>query len=290
MIMPGGEIPRKPIPLTLRCAESSNYILLTSDSKGRAVLPELQPQEQCYLTIPTDGKSYGTILVVLDSRSDVVRVPLPRLGDPARTVSASALREPKREAVKLYRKGLALLKKGHAGPAEEALRQAIGLDSCYVAPRMALASVQFAAKRFAETEETLIGVLSLDSRDQKAKLQLGIVRCMAGRFQHALEPLREVLQSEQHPASAHLYLGIALLEMGRLAEAEAEFNEVFASSDGDAATTHYCLGRLHAKAGKLDKSVRSFEAFLNLRPDAREAKAIRATIERMKSALPAGPL
>jgi tetratricopeptide (TPR) repeat protein len=145
-------------------------------------------------------------------------------------------------------------------------------------------------RRFSETEETLLGVLTLEAQNQKAKLQLGIVRCMAGKFQLALEPLKEVLQWESHPASAHLYLGIALLESGRLADAEAQFNEVLASTDGDAATTHYCLGRLHAKAGKLEQSIQSFEVFLNMKPNAPDAKAIQATIERMKSALADGPL
>lgn len=254
------------------------------------VLPDLEPLEQYRLTIPTDGKTYGTIIVVLDTRSEVVRVALPPVGKPASTVSASALREPNKKAMKLYRKGLDLQEKGYTRLAEQALRQAIELDAQYIAPRMALASLQFMARRFSETEEALLGVLTLDAQNQTAKLQLGIVRCMAGRFEQAIEPLEEVLQSDTHPASAHLYLGIALSEIGQLADAEAEFNQVLASSDGDAATTHYCLGRLHGKAGKLAKSIQAFETFLNMKPDAPEAKAIRAMIERMRSALPPGPL
>jgi lipopolysaccharide biosynthesis regulator YciM len=74
-----------------------------------------------------------------------------------------------------------------------------------------------------------------------------------------------------------------------LAEAETELHQVLGAADGDAPTTHYCLGRLYAKAGKLDKSIRAFQKYLAERPDAGNAKQVQAAIERMKSAISTEP-
>ena len=105
-----------------------------------------------------------------------------------------------------------------------------------------------------------------DPKSVHALLNLGITRIHLAKYEEAADPLREALRLEPGLVAAHQNLGAALVETDQFDEAQSELLRAAKSPDADQAMVELYLGKLYARTGDFDKSIASFNNYLEKPP------------------------
>ena len=121
----------------------------------------------------------------------------------------------------LQTRGLVHLRLGENGPAEEAFRSALGLDSSLVKARRRLGRIRTLQRRYEEAEPLLLAAARLAPGEAASWLRLGQLYLDWNRPQQALGPLAEAVRVDSSRADGHYNLARALLSLGRREEGKA---------------------------------------------------------------------
>ena len=267
-----------------------------TDSNGRFVLERLSPFMGYTIIVDGDGVSFGdTTYPFRPFAGHVARVvvtlnppPPSKVKPPVGTVSAASAYRPSHQVARLHEQGLQLVT-SKPEDAERLFREAIEKDPRFFAPRNDLAALLMQERRYPEAEKVLRDALAVDPKSVYGQLNLGITLIRLSRYEEAIAPLRETLRLEPRLIAGHVHLGIALLEADQLEEAETELMREVKGAPGDQTLCQFHLGKLYARKGDFERSVRAFEAFLALAPSAPQALAVRELMVQLKARLSAKP-
>jgi tetratricopeptide (TPR) repeat protein len=288
ILFPDGNIPSEAIRFYLSSDDGRVNEYRYSDSNGRFILERLSSRVSYTIVVDSDGSSYGsTSYSFMPAYEQVVRLtlnPLPRKSGvpPSATVSAASGYKPVPKAASFYDRGMKELEKKHYDAAEGLLRQASEADPKYLAPLNDLGVLLMQKKNYTEAEKVFQQALVADPKSVHALLNLGIARIRLAKYEEAAGPLREALRLEPGLVAAHQNLGAALVETDQFDEGQSELLRAAKSPDADQAMVQFYLGKLYARTGDFDKSIASFNNYLEKAPKAANVNDVRALIARMQ--------
>ncbi len=288
ILFPDGSTPNEVIRFYLTSDDGRVNEYRYSDSNGRFILERLSNRVSYTITVDSDGSTYGsTRYSFMPAYEQVVRLtlnPLPRKpgAPPSATVSAASGYKPVPRAASFYDRGMKEIEKKHYDAAEGLLRKASEADPKYLAPLNDLGVLLMQKKNYAEAEKAFQQALVADPKSVHALLNLGITRIHLAKYEGAADPLREALRLEPGLVAAHQNLGAALVETDQFDEAQSELLRAAKSPDADQAMVQLYLGKLYARTGDFDKSIASFNNYLEKAPKAANVNEVRALIARMQ--------
>jgi TolB-like protein/class 3 adenylate cyclase/Flp pilus assembly protein TadD len=102
--------------------------------------------------------------------------------------------------------------------------------------------------RFAAAETTITKVLSLAPNHARAHWSLGAVQMFTNRAAQGIAECEQALTLDRNLAVAHAYIGLAKLVLGQGAETEPHINEAFRLSPRDTLAARWMVWVGHAKA------------------------------------------
>jgi predicted Zn-dependent protease len=174
--------------------------------------------------------------------------------------------------------GASLIALGRSADALVDLERAVTLMPREIAVHLQLADACERTGRIARLTEAYRAIVALAPGDSEYAYRLG--KAYLRLSQHAYERLRAV-----DPQSARLSqaLGQEYVAQGQLQRARLAF-EAAAVRDPHLAEVHLALARLHADDGRWDDAAREIALELAVQPTSREALALRARIEAVRSA------
>lgn len=113
-----------------------------------------------------------------------------------------------------------------------------------------------------------------DPRDGATWQILGLIELQRGREAEALGPLEQAEKLRPSDPLASYYLGQALIAVGRPSDAAAAFERALVRKPGrdDLAAIARSLGRLHLRAGRIDRAIAVYERLEKALPDDSRAK------------------
>ncbi len=288
ILFPDGNTPNEVIRFYLTSDDGRVNEYRYSDSNGRFILERLSNRVSYTITVDSDGSTYGsTRYSFMPAYEQVVRLtlnPSPRKpgAPPSATVSAASGYKPVSKAASFYDRGMKEIEKKHYDAAEGLLRQASKADPKYLAPLNDLGVLLMQKKNYAEAEKVFQQALVADPKSVHALLNLGITRVHLAKYEGAADSLREAPRLEPRLVAAHQNLGAALVETDQFDEAQSELLRAAKSPDADQAMVQLYLGKLYARTGDFDKSIASFNNYLEKAPKAANVNDVRALIARMQ--------
>lgn len=180
----------------------------------------------------------------------------------------------KREAVSLFKTGVAYQKSSLHSKAIEAYQKAIRLDPSNVSAYNNLAILHKQQGNFAKAIETYQLALAQDPTYSDTRSNLGAAYLTAGRPEDAARELSVVLMEDPKNVAARVNLGLTFKRLGRNEEAEHAFKKALALSP-NFPEAHHSLATLLEEKGAIRAAIRHFQRYLELAqessPDVKEA-------------------
>jgi tetratricopeptide (TPR) repeat protein len=197
----------------------------------------------------------------------------------------AALASVPKPAVAFYEKGLEFARANEADKAIDQFRRAVELHPAFGLALNEL-GVQYMKKgQYEKAADALAKVVQLSPDASEPRLNYGIVLYNLGKVADAEIQLREVVKKNDHSFPAHYYLGLTLIKQSNYEGAEVELRRAIELGGPRASRSHYILGGLYWKVGKLQQAVDELEAYLKLEPKAPDAERVRGTIKDLRAKL-----
>lgn len=195
---------------------------------------------------------------------------------------AAVLAEVPQTARKLYQEALEFARSGNRVKAIEQLRAAVSQ-----APKFALAYNELGVQllksgRADKAAEAFKEALAITPGDFTLSLNYGIALLNQQKFDEAETQLRTALQKNASSPLAHYYLGLALLKEQKFDLAQAEFESSIKNGADRLALVHKYLGGVYWRNREYKQAADELEKYVNLEPNAPDAKQIRETIKDLR--------
>ena len=263
-----------------------------TDSNGRFQISGLTQSAGYTLTIESDGKNWATTIenfYVMGTRPFVtIRLrPLekqPGPKEPSVTVAELSQSIP-RAARKEFEAAMDLALQGEHDRARGKLERAVALYPDFVAARNELAVELMRVRRLPEAEAHLRHALEVDAAAPRPLLNLGLCLYRQERFADALPFLERGAQLDPANANAHLLYGITLVMTGDDARAEPVLRKAYEQGGKRYAKALLYLSRLYARRRDYPRAAEALEIYLSDVPDAPDAKALGATLAKLREAV-----
>ena len=288
ILLPDGNLPSAVMRFYLTSDDGRVNDIRYTDSNGRFILERLSNRIGYSISVDSDGATYGNSRYsFMPAYEQVVRFTLSPLPSSRRTVSSATVSaasgyKPDAKVLALYERAMKEISKKHNDAGERLLREAIAADPKYPAPLNDLGVLLMGKKNYEEASKVLKQAVEADPKSIHALLNLGITMNHLGKYEDAIAPLREAVRLEPGLVAAHLHLGIALVETDELVQADKELDLAAKSPNSDKSIVHLYQGKLYARTGDFDKSIASFNAYLESGPQSPQASEVRALIARMQ--------
>jgi predicted Zn-dependent protease len=185
-------------------------------------------------------------------------------------------------ALNLYQKGMAAVKKNDSKAAVESLSGAVAAHPTFALALSDLATQYVMLKQWDKAAETYDALIKLKPNDTAAHQNLGIVAYNQKKMEAAESHLRKALELKSTGPTAHYYLGLIMLSMKRYAEAVPEFEAAIANGGENLALAHKYLGGLWMNT-KPQEAADELDKYLKLDPKAPDAEKIKGTIKDLRS-------
>jgi tetratricopeptide (TPR) repeat protein len=290
VIMPDGSRVSEAIKVTLQTFRDTLAIVYT-ENQGQFEFLELAPATY-HLEIEADGQRFETVseaVQVFRGMPSVITISLKtkrspdRMAPADRAVSVNELEQNvPAKAKKEFDKASAAGNEGRTDEAIAHLRKAISLCPQFVRARNDLGTYLLTQGKLAEAAEELSQAVSLDNKAFYPALNLGIVLVHQQRFAEASDVLTKALLLEANSPAAHLYQGLALVGMGNLSAPEGEFNKAYSLGGAKYGAALFHLGQLYLNRGERNSALKSFEDYLAVVPEARNADQVNKLIAMLR--------
>ena len=185
-------------------------------------------------------------------------------------------------ALNLYQKGMAAVKKNDPKAAVESLSAAVAAHPTFTVALSDLATQYMLLKQWDKAGETYAALIKLKPNDAAPHLNFGIVAFNQKKMEDAESHLRKAIELKSAGPSAHYYLGLIMLSTKRYAEAVPEFEAAVANGGENLALAHKYLGGLYYNT-KPQQAADELEKYLKLDPKATDAEKIKGTIKELRS-------
>ena len=197
----------------------------------------------------------------------------------------AALATVPKPAVAFYEKGLEFARANETDKAIDQFRRAVELHPAFGLALNELGAQYMKKGQYDKAADALAKVVQLSPDAAEPRLNYGIVLYNLGKVADAELQLREVVKRNDHSFPAHYYLGLTLIKQSNYEGAEAELRRAIELGGPRANRSHYILGGVYWKVGKLQQAVDELEAYLKLEPKAPEAERVRGTIKELRTKL-----
>jgi Carboxypeptidase regulatory-like domain/Tetratricopeptide repeat len=185
-------------------------------------------------------------------------------------------------ALKLYEKGMAAVKKNDSKAAVESLSAAVAAHPTFAVALSDLATQYMLLKQWDKAGETYDALIKLKPNDAAAHLNYGIVAFNQKKMEDSESHLRKAIELKSAGPSAHYYLGLIMISTKRYAEAVPEFEAAVANGGENLALAHKYLGGLWMNT-KPQEAADELDKYLKLDPKAPDADKIKGTIKELRS-------
>jgi len=185
-------------------------------------------------------------------------------------------------ALNLYQKGMAAVKKNDSKAAVESLSAAVAAHPTFAVALSDLATQYMLMKQWDKAGETYDALIKLKPNDAAAHLNYGIVAFNQKKMENAESHLRKAIELKIAGPSAHYYLGLIMISTKRYPEAVPEFEAAIANGGENLALAHKYLGGLYMNT-KPQEAADELDKFLKLDPKALDAEKIKGTIKELRS-------
>jgi tetratricopeptide (TPR) repeat protein len=289
VILPNGAFADEAVKITISTLRGTLTTIYT-ETQGQFEFTGLQPGTY-YLEFEANRQRYEPVtetVQVYRSTPTVITVTLrpvsrPALGSSAETISVAELKEKVPDnARKEFEKASLAGAKGQTDEAISHLRKAIAIFPSFIRARNDLGTYLLAQGRLDEAEEELRKAIALDADAFNPRLNLGIVLVHKQAFPEAHEQLRKALSVEPNSAPAHLYAGLSLAAMEKLDPAEVDFKEAYSLGGAKFGVALFHLGELYIARGDNVAALKSFEEYLSVIPDAKNAQQVKQLIAMLR--------
>jgi hypothetical protein len=187
------------------------------------------------------------------------------------------------EALSLYQKGEAAVKKGDNKAAAEFFSNAVKLHPDFAVALSELGVQYMMLRQMDKAVETYEALLKLKPTDPLAHLNLGIALYNQKKLPDAETHLREALKLNSSGPTAHYYLGLTLVGLKRYEEGQKEFELTISNGGDNLALAHRYLGGLYMNFKRNKEAADELEKYLQLDPKANDAERIKGTIKDLRS-------
>ena len=188
-----------------------------------------------------------------------------------------------KDALDLYRKGVAASQKGESKKAVELFENAVKVYPKFGPALSEIGGQYLKLGDPVKAAEALESAVKLTPDDFHTRLNFGIALLQQKKFPQAEEQLLAATQKNPASPTAHMYLGIALMSQQKLEEAEKELRASLASNSAEVAPAHKYLGGIYWGQRDYKRAVEELETYLKLMPKAPDAERTRAGIKELKS-------
>jgi len=290
VVMPNGSFADEAVKITI---SSLRGVLSTiyAETQGQFEFTGMQPGTY-YLEFEANRQKYEVTtetVQVYKSTPTVINVTLrpialrSRPGSSPEAVSVAELKQkvPDNARKEFEKASLA----GSAGQTEEAishLRKAIALFPSFVRAHNDLGTYFLAQGNLDAAEEELQKAIALDASAFNPRLNLGIVLVHKQAFAEALEHLHKALSLEPNSPAAHLYSGLSLAAMEKFDPAEIDFKAAYSLGGSKFGIALYHLGQLYMTRGDTAAALKSYEEYLSVVPDAKNAQQVKQLIALLR--------
>jgi len=185
-------------------------------------------------------------------------------------------------ALNLYQKGMAAVKKNDPKAAVESLSAAVAAHPTFTVALSDLATQYMLLKQWDKAGETYAALIKLKPNDAAPHLNFGIVAFNQKKMEDAESHLRKAIELKSAGPSAHYYLGLIMISTKRYGEAVPEFEAAVANGGENLALAHKYLGGLYMNT-KPQEAADELEKYLKLNPKAEDADKIKGTIKELRS-------
>jgi tetratricopeptide (TPR) repeat protein len=288
--MPNGSFADEAVKITLSNIRGT-LATVYSETQGQFEFQGVQPGTY-YLEFEANRQVYAVVsetVQVYRGAPTVLNVTLrPLVAErdkrtPPSAISVSELKEKVPEkARKEFDKATVASAAGQTDLAIEHLKKAIEIYPLFVRARNDLGTFLLSQGKLDEAEEQLRQAIKLDDAAFNPKLNLGIVLVHKHEFIEADEKLRKALLQEPNSPAAHLYSGLALLGLEKLDAAETHFKSAYSLGGSKYGLALYHLGQLYVTRGDNPSAIKSFEEYLSVVPDARNAQQVKQLIAMLR--------
>jgi tetratricopeptide (TPR) repeat protein len=131
-------------------------------------------------------------------------------------------------------------------------REAIRLQTTYLAPHIGMIEIAFAERKLEEAVRLADELISVQPQNTQARLLKAVALRELRRYADARAELQHVLQTAPKDGTTYLQLGLIEIEQKNYAKAEAAFKKL-QDLGGDAGAT-YGLAVMYSVRGQLDKA------------------------------------
>ena len=290
VILPNGSFSDEAVKITLsslRGTLATIYTETQGEFEFTGVLPgtyylEFEANRQAYELVNETVQVYkGTPTVITVTLRPIGSNPASRAS--AESVSVAELKEKVPEkARKEFEKASVAGAKGQTDEAIAHLRKAIAIFPSFIRAHNDLGTYLLSQGKLDDAEEELEKAIALDATAFNPRLNLGIVLVHKQAFAEAHEHLRKALALEPNSPPAHLYAGLSLAAMERLDPAEIDFKEAYSLGGPKYGIALYHLGQLYMARGDHPAALKSFEEYLSVVPDARNAQQVKQLIAMLR--------
>lgn len=288
--MPNGSFADEAVKITLSTLRGT-LATIYAETQGQFEFQEVQPGTY-YLEFEANRQVYAVVtetVQVYRGAPTVLNVTLRPLNSVTgnrtgpSTVSVAELSEKVPDkARKEFEKATAAGASGRTDEAIEHLRKAIAIFPSFVRARNDLGTYLLSQGKLDEAEEELRKAIALDAAAFNPTLNLGIVLVHKHEFVEADERLRKALSLEPNSPAAHLYSGLALMGLEKLDAAESHFKSAYSIGGNKYGLALYHLGQLYVTRGDNPAAIKSFEEYLSVVPDARNAQQVKQLIAMLR--------
>jgi thioredoxin-like negative regulator of GroEL len=185
-------------------------------------------------------------------------------------------------ALNLYQKGMAAVKKNDSKAAVESLSAAVAAHPTFALALNDLATQYMLLKQWDKAGETYDALIKLKPNDAAAHQNFGIVAFNQKKMEDAESHFRKALELKSTGPTAHYYLGLIMISTKRYAEAVPLFEATIANGGENLALAHKYLGGLYMNT-KPQQAAEELEKYLKLDPKAPDADKIKGTVKDLKS-------
>jgi tetratricopeptide (TPR) repeat protein len=195
------------------------------------------------------------------------------------TVSVNELKEKVPDkARKEFEKASRAGSQGRIDEAIAHLEKAISIFPSFSRAHNDLGTYFLAQGKLDQAEESFRKAIALDSTAFNPLLNLGIVLVHKQQFVAATDQLTRALSLEPNSPAAHLYAGLAFMGSNNLDAAEKELKAAYSQGGQKYGVALYHLGQLYMNRGDRASALKSFQEYLSVVPDARNAKQVEKLI------------
>ena len=290
VVMPNGSFSDEAVKITVSSLRGPLATIYT-ETQGQFEFQELQPGTY-YLEFEANRQVYAVVretVQVYRGTPSVVTValrPLDSIADKRTTPSTVSVSELSAKIPEKARKEFEKANSaGATGRTDEAiahLRKAIAIFPLFIRARNDLGTYLLSQGKLDEAEEELRKAMAIDGAAFNPTLNLGIVLVHKHEFVEADETLRKALSLEPNSPAAHLYSGLALLGLEKFDAAESHFKSAYSIGGNKFGLALYHLGQLYVTRGDNPAAIKSFEEYLSVVPDARNAQQVKQLIAMLR--------